>query len=221
MITTSEIKISALVARDQCREALRIVHETFELSKRPAEINPEAGIETQGTPDVSQVVDRLRQLDSMEGLAVDDVHIDESQARVTVIGIPDLPGIAADIFETVARADVLVDMIVQSFGKDGSASISFTIPKEQLAAALSATEAAAKKHGCASVTNSPDVAKLSVSGIGMRSHTGVAVRMFGALAEAGINVGMINTSEVRVNVIVDGAAGEKGLAALQAAFADV
>ena len=86
--------------------------------------------------------------------------------------------------------------------------------------ALSAAEAIARGLGCQGVTSSPRVAKLSVSGIGLRSHTGVAVRMFRSLAGAGINVEMINTSEVRVNVVVDGTAGKRALAALQQAFAD-
>ncbi|MCA9247971.1 MAG: aspartate kinase, partial [Planctomycetales bacterium] len=221
MITTSEIKISALVAREKCREALHAVHSAFKLHKRPTEVNdPAQSAAAAREADISAVVERLRAIDSIEGLAIDDVRVDTSQARVTVSGVPDKPGIAADIFETVARANVMVDMIVQSFGKEGTASISFTMPKDQLNAALAATEEVAKRDGCASVTSSPQVAKLSVSGIGMRSHTGVAVRMFGALAEAGINVELINTSEVRVNVIVAGDAGEKGLAVLQAAFAD-
>jgi aspartate kinase len=79
----------------------------------------------------------------------------------------------------------------------------------------------AKEVGAAQVSSSPQVAKLSVSGIGMRSHTGVAIRMFQSLSDAGINVEMISTSEMRVNVVVDGAAGDKGLKALEAAFADV
>jgi len=95
------------------------------------------------------------------------------------------------------------------------------VPREQLATAIERTEAVAEKIGGAVVSSSPEVAKLSVSGIGLRTHAGVAIRMFGPLADAGINVEMVNTSEVRVNVIVDGSRGAEALACLQEAFADV
>ena len=94
------------------------------------------------------------------------------------------------------------------------------MPKKQLDAATKAAKQIASSLACLGVESSPNVAKLSVSGVGLRSHTGVAIRMFKALAEAGINVDMVNTSEVRVNVVVDGAHGEKGLKALKDAFAD-
>jgi aspartate kinase len=112
-------------------------------------------------------------------------------------------------------------MIVQSIGdENGRASLSFSVPKTQLDQAVAAAKKIATNLSCDSVQFSPDVSKLSVSGVGLRSHTGVAIRMFKALAEAGINVDMINTSEVRVNVVVEGQSGEKGLQALQTAFAD-
>jgi aspartate kinase len=117
---------------------------------------------------------------------------------------------------------VFVDMIVQSHpSAGGSATLSFTVPQNQLSRSVDAARRIAQSLGCQAVSSSPIIAKLSVSGVGLRTHTGVAIRMFKALAEAGINLEMINTSEVRVNVVVDGAAGEKGLARLQAAFADV
>src|SRR6185312_5081277 len=115
---------------------------------------------------------------------------------------------------------VFVDMIVQSLGRQGRANLSFTVPHVALANAVRVAGDVATSLGCGPVSNSSRVAKLSVSGIGMRSHTGVAIRMFRALAEAGINVEMINTSEVRVNVVVDGNKGQAGLTCLQAAFAD-
>jgi aspartate kinase len=99
--------------------------------------------------------------------------------------------------------------------------LSFTVPREQVAKAVTAAEKIAKGLSCKSVTSSPSIAKLSVSGVGLRTHTGVAIRMFKALADAGINIDLINTSEVRVNVIVDGQQGQKAAAQLQAAFADV
>lgn len=219
IITTSEIKISVLVARDQAREALHVVHNIFQLHHPPSVKGDEVeDNRASGVIDAADVIDRLQ---GMEELTIDEVRADESQARITITGILDQPGIAASIFETVAQEGVFVDMIVQSFGHDGKASISFTAPREQLELAVKASTAIAKQLGCGSVTSSKEVAKLSVFGIGMRSHSGVAVRMFQALAGSDINVDMINTSEMGVNVVVDGKAGQKGLAALEQAMADV
>jgi aspartate kinase len=220
MITTSEIKISVLVSRDRAQEALRIVHHAFELEKEPAEpVKPWTGHAT--APDAAAVVARLQGI-NMEDLTIDEVSLDNTQARVTISGVPDKPGIAAKVFEDVAAAGVFVDMIVQSHPSvGGSATLSFTVPQNQLSKSVDAARRIAQNLGCKGVSSSPIIAKLSVSGVGLRTHTGVAIRMFKALAEAGINLEMINTSEVRVNVVVEGLSGEKGLKQLQTAFADV
>jgi aspartate kinase len=228
MITTSEIKISVLVSREQGQTALRIVHQAFELQKPPAATNGKPAEKTAATTptapgDVADVVARLQGIEGAEGmedLTIDDVVLDDTQARVTLSGVPDTPGIAAKVFERIAADGVFVDMIVQSFGSSGKANLSLTVPRSDLAKAVKTTEDLARQFQCGPVSSAPQVGKLSVSGIGMRSHTGVAIRMFRALAEAGINVEMINTSEVRVNVVVDGTAGKRGLEALQKAFAD-
>jgi aspartate kinase len=202
------------------------VHAAFDLEKQPP---PASGSlsETRHQPadgngaQAAAVIARLQGL-NMEDLTIDDVSLDTAQARVTIGGVPDKPGIAAKVFEDVAAAGVFVDMIVQSHpSAAGSATLSFTVPQNQLSRSVDAARRIAQSLGCKAVSSSPIIAKLSVSGVGLRTHTGVAIRMFKALAEAGINLEMINTSEVRVNVVVDGAAGEKGLARLQAAFADV
>jgi len=113
-------------------------------------------------------------------------------------------------------------MIVQSHkGSQGQASVSFTIPARQLQEALEVVRKLAAELDCKTVAHRPEVAKLSVSGIGLRSHTDVAIRMFRALAEAEINIDMISTSEVRVNVVVDRQKGHAALSQLQTAFADV
>ncbi len=171
--------------------------------------------------EAAAVVARLQSM-NMEDLTIDDVALDATQARVTISGVPDKPGIAAKVFEDVAAAGIFVDMIVQSHpSAAGAATLSFTVPQEQLAKSVEAAKKIAQSLGCQQVTSSPNIAKLSVSGVGLRTHVGVAIRMFKALADAGINVAMINTSEVRVNVVVEGSSGEKGLAQLEAAFADV
>ena len=219
MITTSEIKISVLVSRDRAAEALRIVHGAFDLEKEPPEpIRP--WTPHAAAPDAAAVVARLQGI-NMEDLTIDDVSLDAGQARVTIGGVPDQPGIAAKVFEDVAAAGIFVDMIVQSHPSAAGATLSFTVPQNQLTGSVNVARRIAQSLGCQAVSSSPLIAKLSVSGVGLRTHTGVAIRMFRALAEAGINLEMINTSEVRVNVVVDGLAGERGLAQLQAAFADV
>ncbi len=224
MITTSEIKISVLVERRGAVDALRAVHQTFGLGTPPATPAPPvaaskgAAVPDALAPDALAVVTRLA---GMEDLVIEGVVLDDTQARLTIADVPDRPGIAAAVFEKIAAGGLFVDMIVQSSGHQGRTILSFTVPAQDLETALGLTGEIAAEFGCGAVTSSPHVAKLSVSGVGMRSHTGVAMRMFKSLAELGINVEMINTSEVRVNVVVDGRHGQQGLACLQQAFADV
>jgi aspartate kinase len=218
MITTSEIKISVLVARDAATTALAAVHRAFALEREPAG----AAAAAEGPPahQSSDAVAVVARLQKMEELTIDDISLDESQARLTVSGVADRPGIAAAIFEAVADGGIFVDMIVQSYGREGKAKISFTVPQAQYQQCFDLLEALAGRLNCGPISGSRQVAKLSVSGIGLRSHTQVAIRTFACLAAAGINVDLINTSEVRVNVVVDGRHGPKALECLQAAFAD-
>jgi len=222
MISTSEIKISVLVERDVAQTGLRAVHETFRLDQDPPPRSQAAAhAERQPALDAATVASRLEGGD-MEELTIDDIALDETQARITVRGVPDTPGVAATLFEEVAAAHVFVDMIVQSYnGREGQAGLSFTVPQDRLQHALAVVNRLAERFNCQAVTSSPRIAKLSVSGVGLRSHTGVAIRLFRALSDAGINIDMISTSEVRVNVVVDGQQGREGLRRLQAAFADV
>ena len=218
MITTSEIKISTLVERDQALAALRAVHNAFALDQDPESIPP---LPDAGSRPPSDAADIVHQLQNMERLRIDKIDLDDSQGRVTIHGVPNAPGVAERVFREIAEAGIFVDMIVQSYPSDGEANLSFTVPKESIEQSKVVAENLAKDFPSLQVSSSPDVAKLSVSGIGLRSHTGVAIRMFRALSETGINVQMINTSEVRVNVIVDGNDGEKARAALEEVFSDV
>lgn len=217
MISTSEIKISVLVARDSASDALRAVHREFKLDAAPANLAPSAVHAHSAT----SAVEVVRRLAGMEDLAIDDLALDDTQARVTISHVQDQPGVAAAVFRQIAETNVFVDMIVQGYGRNGQANLSFTVPHQQISRALMDVGKLAKSLNCGAVTSSPRVAKLSVSGIGLRSHTGVAIRMFRSLAEAGINVEMINTSEVRVNVVVAGEHGQKAMECLKKAFADV
>jgi len=224
MITTSEIKISVLVEREQAQTALRVVHAAFQLDQTPegaVSSIEEVHANHRRPADAAQIVARLQGL-NMEDLTIDDIALDESQARITIQEVPDAPGVAAKVFEQIAAAGIFVDMIVQSYaGANNPVSIGFTVPRTRLDEAVAVAKRLATEFKASGVSSSGKVAKLSVSGVGLRTHTGVAIRMFRALAEAGINVEMINTSEVRVNVVVDGAKGSEGLKQLQAAFADV
>jgi len=217
MITTSEIKISALVSREQADAAVRAVHRGFELDQAPPK-GPNGALPT---PTAGSPVEVVRRLQGMEDLAISDVALDDTQALVTIAGVPDHPGLAAGLFDGIAAGGILVDMIVQSYAGGTPATLSFTVPQDALDETVAVAKKLTAKLECGPVTGRPRIAMLSVSGIGLRSHTGVAIRMFEALDQAGINIDMINTSEVRVTVVVDGAQGEAALKALRAAFADV
>jgi aspartate kinase len=168
--------------------------------------------------DVGEVVERLRALD-MEQLTLEDIELSGDQARVTLVGVPDQPGLADAVFQAVADQGIFVDMIVQTCdGYQGDTSISFTVPEGQLERCRQIVEDLPMRFR--KITTSKQIAKLSVSGIGLRSHTSVAIGMFRALAEAGINVQMINTSELRVNVVVEEADAQRGLAQLRAVFSE-
>lgn len=222
IITTGEIKISVLVKRDVAIEALKTIHSEFELDQiqyTPNTIVTAANRSLENTQNVVDVINRLQQ-SGMEALMIDSISLDSTQSRITLKKIPNQPGFAANLFQRIAAAGVFVDMIVQSYGSDQNADITFTVKREQLAAALEVAEAMSDQSGCAGVDYKQEIAKLTVIGIGLRSHTGVAIALFESLASAGINVEMVNTSEVQVNVVVDGSDGDAGLANLNQAFAE-
>jgi aspartate kinase len=214
MITTSEIKISVLVDRGDATAAVRAVHRAFGLE---AESTDDA-VDAAGTPLAkSSPLDVVRRLEGMEDLAIEDCQLDSSQALVTFTDLPDRPGVAADVFEEVGRAGLLVDMIVQSHPRDGRAEISFTVPAESRDRAIEVAARIAVARG-GRVADVPHVAKLSITGVGIRSHAGVADRLFKPLAEEGINIDLVSTSEVRLNVVVAAEHGERALVLLRRAF---
>ena len=214
MITTSEIKISVLVARKDSRAAVAAVHRVFglEISTGASEIADGHSLTLQTTP-----LEVVRRLEGMEDLAVEDCLLDSSQALVTFTDLPDKPGVAADVFLEVGRAGLFVDMIVQSNPRNGRAEISFTVPAADREKAIAVAQEFATSRG-ATVIDVPHVAKLSITGVGIRSHAGVADRLFKPLADAGINIDLVSTSEVRLNVIVAAEHGHKSLEVLRKAF---
>ncbi len=155
---------------------------------------------------------------AMEQPVISAVTHDVSEAKVTVLNVPDRPGISAALFEPLAEANVNVDMIVQNTSKDGTTDISFTLPKADLLKADPIVARVAAEVGAAGVTHDPDVAKVSVIGAGMKSSPGIAARMFRTLADRGINIEMISTSTIRVSVVVPSEKVTEAVQSLHTAF---
>lgn len=155
----------------------------------------------------------------MEEVVVSGVAHDKNQAKITVMGVPDKPGIAAKLFKDIAAASIVVDMIVQNVSSDGkSADISFTVPKTDSRKAAKLTEEIAKELGAKGVVLKEDISKISIVGVGMRTHSGIAAEMFETLAKHGINIMMISTSEVKVSCIIDAKYTELAVRVLHDAF---
>jgi aspartate kinase len=155
---------------------------------------------------------------SMEDAIVSAVTHDTSEAKITVIGVPDQPGIAGRLFRRLADRDVNVDMIVQNVSDDGVTDISFTVPHENLDVALEACESETAALGARSVTSDAHVARVSVVGAGMKTDAGVAANVFETLAREEINIEMISTSAIRVSCVIDEADLERAVVGLHAAF---
>ena len=141
--------------------------------------------------------------DSMEAVVVRGVSIEKNQAKVTITHVPDRPGTAAKIFNAVANAGLIIDMIVQNVSVKGSTDISFTMSKDELPKAQAKLAPVVKEVGASEMLAQDGIAKLSIVGIGMRSHSGVAAKLFDALSSGGINIQMISTSEIKTAVIID------------------
>lgn len=140
---------------------------------------------------------------SMENVVIRGVSLERNQAKVTITCVPDQPGTAAKIFNTIAAAGLIIDVIVQSASLSGATDISFTLSKDELPKAKSALEPVVREIGARELLATDGIAKLSVVGIGMRSHSGVAAKLFDSLSQAGINIQMISTSEIKIAVILD------------------
>jgi aspartate kinase len=158
---------------------------------------------------------------SMEDIVVRGVALNKNQAKITLVGVPDRPGIAAYIFRALADAAINVDVIVQNISHGAKApltDLSFTVEKPDLPKAKSVISGLAADIGFEEVSTDENVAALSIVGVGMRSHAGVAAKMFEALAAEGINIGMISTSEIKISVVIDLRRGEDALRAVHKAF---
>ena len=155
----------------------------------------------------------------MENIVVSGVALNKDEAKVTICDVPDRPGIAAKIFKDIARENINVDMIIQNVSRTGATDVSFTVIGADLNKTLRVTKDISKRIGAGDVTIDKDIAKVSIVGIGMRSHSGVAANMFEALAEKRINIEMISTSEIKVSCVVKKKYGEDAVRAIHEKFA--
>jgi aspartate kinase len=154
----------------------------------------------------------------IERLVVSSVTYNRGEAKVTIFGVPDVPGIAAKIFGPLSDSGVVVDMIVQNVSSQGHTDMTFTVAKGDVKRALAHVEGVARALGAAGVASDADVAKVSVVGLGMKDHAGVAGKMFKVLSEHGVNIQMISTSEIKISVVIAEKYTELACRALHDAF---
>lgn len=155
---------------------------------------------------------------AMEKVVVSGIAYNKQEAKITVTRVSDRPGIAATLFGRVAEANIVVDMIVQNISQDGFTDISFTVPKADYAKTMEIVRAVAKEIGAAKVIGDDKIAKVSIVGVGMRTHSGVAARMFEALGKEKINIMMISTSEIKVSCVIEAKYAELAVRVLHEAF---
>jgi len=154
----------------------------------------------------------------MEAALISGVTLNRDEAKLTILGVPDRPGIASAILGPIAAANIEVDMIVQNTGADSSADFTFTVHRNDYDKAYGILQQSAQRLQARSVSGDRKIVKISLVGVGMRSHAGIASRAFGALAAEGINIQMISTSEIKISVVVDEKYAELGVRTLHAEF---
>ena len=154
----------------------------------------------------------------MEEVYVSGVTVNKDEAKVTICDVPDKPGIAAKIFKHIADKNINIDMIIQNVSRTGATDVSFTVLGKDLNKTLTAVKEVCKNVKALGVTYNKGIAKVSVIGIGMKSHSGVAARMFSALAEKKINIGMISTSEIKISCVIDKRYADKAVKAIHKEF---
>ena len=158
------------------------------------------------------------ELASMEDVVVSGVALDKNQAKVVVSDLPDHPGTAAELFNALADADISVDMIVQNIGRKGKANMTFTVPRDAINRAEKTVVELFPDEAQGKLFEASDIAKVSVVGVGMRTHTGVAAKLFAALAQAGVNIQLVSTSEIKIAVGIDPKEAEKATRIVHDAF---
>ncbi|ATB33236.1 aspartate kinase [Melittangium boletus] len=155
---------------------------------------------------------------SMENLVVSGIAYDKNEAKLAISGVPDMPGVAAKIFGVLDAQNIVVDMIVQTASRDGRTDVSFTVGKTDLVKAREVLERVAREIEAGGVETDGDVAKISIVGVGMRNHSGVAAKMFQVLSQEGINIQLISTSEIKVTCLIQSKYTELAVRSLHTAF---
>jgi len=154
----------------------------------------------------------------MERVVVSGVAYDKNQVKVTIQGVPDKPGVAAKIFNEIAANNIVVDMIIQNIGEGGLTDMSFTVPRTDSKKILEVMKRVVAEIGAKNVNVKEEIAKISIVGVGMRSHSGVAAKMFSTLAKEGINIMMISTSEIKISCVIDAKYTELAVRVLHETF---
>jgi aspartate kinase len=162
----------------------------------------------------------VREEEVMEKLVVSGVTYNRDEAKIRVAGVKDAPGVAGALLLPLSEADIVVDMIVQNVSQDGTTDLTFTVPRREYARALELARTASAAGGARDVEGDTNVAKVSVVGLGMKDHAGVAARMFQVLGEEGINIQLITTSEIKISVVIEEKYTELAVRALHAAFVE-
>ncbi|MGI6403366.1 MAG: aspartate kinase [Oscillospiraceae bacterium] len=160
----------------------------------------------------------VKEVCKMEKMLIKGVAKDDNVARISLVGLPDRPGIAFKVFSVMASHNINVDIILQSVGRENTKDITFTVAKKDCAEAVEALEEIAPSLGITKIAADDNITKVSIVGAGMESNPGVAARMFEALGEANINIHMISTSEIKISVLIDKELGEKAVVAIHNAF---
>lgn len=154
----------------------------------------------------------------METVLVSGVTYNKDEAKISIFGVPDQPGVAAQIFTPLSQNNITVDMIIQNISHQGATDLTFTVPKADCKKALPMVEEIAKTIGARGVSSNTNIAKVSIVGVGMRSHSGVASTMFETLSREGINIEMISTSEIKISCVISDKYTELAVRVLHEAF---
>ena len=160
----------------------------------------------------------VKESEIMEQVVVSGVTSNKDQAKISLIGIEDKPGVAAEIFNIVAEQNINIDMIIQNVGRDGTTDLSFTVPEKDLSKTVKVIQELNDQIKIATLETDSDISKVSVVGIGMVSHVGVASKMFSALAEQNINIQMISTSEIKISCVIDQTQTDKAVEVIHDSF---
>jgi aspartate kinase len=180
----------------------------------PLHVKPTSNPDSEGT----WVVEENEEMPHMENMLISGISFDKNQAKITIAQVPDSPGVAANIFTPLGDSGIVVDMIVQNISIEGYTDMTFTVPRTDFKKSIIITEEIAKKLGAKNILSDDKITKISLVGVGMRTHSGVATTMFKALAKEGINIMMISTSEIKISCVIEEKYTELAVRTLHDAF---